>query len=602
MIKKFKGLNTLLVQLRYILDRKHRKKLPRLFVLVFFASIFELLGVTAILPFVYALLDPDAILNNKYAKPIFDALGVSDTRGLLVALGVGIVILYVVKNAFLLFAYWYQYYFNSRVKKELSIKLLHSFLSRPYQFFLDTTTGEISRACNADITAVYTSIQALFGLVLSLFTTAMIGAYMVIADPVIAIGTLSVAGITVAILTNILKPTMKKLADKSMEASVRLHDAFHQTVYGIKELYVLGRQDLFLDEYDLASDDIRKVTVKQNTVSLIPNRLVESLFIAGFMGIVLFRIGLGGNLDAFVPTIASFAVGAFKVLPYISGITNKLNALVYNKPFINNAYHNLKSAEENRLKMEKYALEHESIETDGKAIDTISFSEKVEVKNVYWQYTKGNVPVLTDVNICLNRGESIAFIGSSGAGKTTLADIILGLLQPQKGSVYMDGMDVYAMPKTWASIVGYVPQSVYLLARSIRDNVSFGMKNFSDEEIWDALDKAQLGDFIRSLPEGLDTYVGERGVKLSGGQRQRIAIARALANKPEILVLDEATSALDNETETAIMESIDSLQGQITMIIVAHRLTTIKNCDRIYRIGDGVATEVSHEEVFGEKQ
>jgi len=423
---------------------------------------------------------------------------------------------------------------------------------------------------------------------------------MIISDPVIAIGTLSVAGIAVVILTKVLKPTMKKLADKVMVAAKVQNDAFNQTVYGIKELYVTGRQDLFIDDYDRACDEIRKATVKDNTVTMIPNRLIESLFVAGFMAIVLFRINIGGNFDAFVPRLASFAVGAFKVLPYISGITNKLNRLVYNKPFINSAYNNLKAAEEYQKELDTYSLTKSSIEKDGKPVENIGFTKKVEVKNVLWQYTKGNVPVLTDTNIYINKGESVAFIGASGAGKTTLADIILGLLKPQQGSVYMDEMDVFAMPKTWAGIVGYVPQSVFLLAGTIKENVAFGMKNFTDEEIWSALEKAQLADFVKNLPEKIDTYVGERGVKLSGGQRQRIAIARALANKPEILVLDEATSALDNETETAIMESIDSLQGQITMIIVAHRLTTIKNCDRIYRIGEGVAKEVSKKEVFGE--
>ena len=600
MISKLKTIKKVLGQMGYILDKKHRKKLPRLFVCVFFSSIFELLGVTAILPFVYALMDPDAVLNFPYAKPIFDYFGVTDAHGVLVILGVFIVVLYIVKNAFLIFSYWYQYYFNSRIKKELAIKMLHSFLSRPYQFFLDTTAGEISRACSSDTTAVYTSIQALFQLAMSLFTTLLIGTYMIISDPIIAIGTLSVAGIAVAVLTKVLKPTMKKLASKVMAAEKIQNDAFNQTVYGIKELYVMGRQELFLNDYDRACEEIRKATVKDNTVAIIPNRLIESLFISGFMGIVLFRLSSGGNMDAFVPKIASFAVGAFKVLPYISGITNKLNKLVYNKPFINNAYKNLKAAEEYQKELELYTKERKSIDKDGKANPTISFVKNIEVKNILWQYSKGNSPVLTDTNISLTKGESIAFIGASGAGKTTLADIILGLLKPQQGSVYMDGMDVFAMPKTWANIVGYVPQSVFLLAGTIRDNIAFGMKNFTDEEIWDALEKAQLADFVSALPEGINTYVGERGVKLSGGQRQRIAIARALANKPEILVLDEATSALDNETETAIMESIDSLQGQITMIIVAHRLTTIKNCDRIYRIGDGVAKEVSHKEVFGE--
>ena len=209
--------------------------------------------------------------------------------------------------------------------------------------------------------------------------------------------------------------------------------------------------------------------------------------------------------------------------------------------------------------------------------------------------------LLTDVQLTIQKGESIAFIGASGAGKTTLSDIILGLLQPEKGTVDMDGIDVYTIPMQWAHIVGYVPQSIFLMDDTVRNNIAFGIsaETIEDKYIWEALEKAQLKDFVEKLPYGLDTIVGERGVKFSGGQRQRVAIARALYNKPEILVLDEATAALDNETETAVMESIDALQGQITMIIVAHRLTTIRNCDKIYEIKDGVAVERSKEEVFG---
>lgn len=208
--------------------------------------------------------------------------------------------------------------------------------------------------------------------------------------------------------------------------------------------------------------------------------------------------------------------------------------------------------------------------------------------------------VLTNTFLCINKGESVAFIGSSGAGKTTLADIIMGLLKPQEGSVEMDGIDIFSIPHQWAKIIGYVPQSVFLIDDTVRRNVAFGLKeeDISDEKVWSALGQAQLKEFVEGLPAGLDTIVGERGVKFSGGQRQRVAIARALYEDPDILVLDEATSALDNETETVFMESIDALQGSKILIIVAHRLTTIRNCDRIYEITDGIAIERKKEEVL----
>ena len=230
----------------------------------------------------------------------------------------------------------------------------------------------------------------------------------------------------------------------------------------------------------------------------------------------------------------------------------------------------------------------------------MEFQNTLTVEHVVWQYDNQKKPVLTDACLKIKKGDSIGLIGESGAGKTTLGDIILGLLKPNQGNVLIDGLDVYAMPKSWARIVGYVPQAVFLADDTVRNNIKFGLDAdiSNDKLVWEALERAQLKHFVESLPDGLETIVGERGIKFSGGQRQRIAIARALYAKPEILVLDEATAALDNETEKAVMESIDALQGQITLIIVAHRLTTIRNCDKIYEIKDGKVIERSKKEIF----
>ena len=599
MKKSIKSFKKLIRELDYILLPEHKKKIFPIFLMIFISSILELLGVTAILPFVYALLEPEKIMSNKYVSPVLEFFGAKDTMSVLTVLGVGIILLYLVKNIVLLISTYIQTNFATGVQRDLSIKMLNSYLSRPYTFFLDAVLGEISRGVDGDVASVYSSIQTLLQLLMAIITSLLIAVYMFIADPIIAGGTLCVGLIVVLLLTTFFKPTMSRLGKKQMESSRKRNQALNQTVHGIKELMVMGREDLFADQYVEASTELRVNRRNSTVISAVPNRVVEAFFVAGFMIIVLLRLEYGGSPSTFVPTLASFALGAFKIMPYISSFSNKINQLVYNQPAIDNVYRNMIEADKYQQEVEEYnrkiAIQGENIPDDC----TLHFEKILEARNVLWQYPKAVVPVLSDASIRLEKGESIAFIGSSGAGKTTLSDVILGLLRPQQGGIYMDGADVYTIPKTWSKIIGYVPQSVFLLAGNIRDNVSFGLKDVDDKDIWEALDKAQLGEFIRNLPEGLNTQVGERGVKLSGGQRQRIAIARALFNKPEILVLDEATSALDNETETAIMESIDALAGQITMIIVAHRLTTIRNCNRIYRIGDGVAKEVSHEEIFG---
>lgn len=314
------------------------------------------------------------------------------------------------------------------------------------------------------------------------------------------------------------------------------------------------------------------------------------------MGIACIRIMIGTNLNTFVPVLGTFAVGAFRILPSISKISSRLNAIAFYRPCLQSTYDNLKEINEyDEQYMPTLQQEHISLEKE------ISFQNCLEIRNISWKYLNAKNNVLQNLSLTIHKGESVAFIGASGAGKTTLADVIMGLLEPQSGAVEVDGTDIFSIPHQWARTIGYVPQSVFLIDDTVRGNVAFGLKeeNVFDDKIWAALEEAQLKEFIESLPLGLDTIVGERGVKFSGGQRQRIAIARALYENPDILVLDEATAALDTETENAVMESIDALQGFKTLIIVAHRLTTIRNCDKIYEIKDGIAVERSKADVFG---
>ena len=259
-------------------------------------------------------------------------------------------------------------------------------------------------------------------------------------------------------------------------------------------------------------------------------------------------------------------------------------------------YRHLQEAENNRETLSNIYENHEDTSKD------VHFEQELRVKKICWKYSEGTEYILNNLDLNIQKGQSIAFIGNSGAGKTTLADIILGLLKPQSGQVTLDGKDIFSIGKEWGNIIGYVPQAVYLTDDSIRKNIAFGIKedDIDETRVWNALEQAQLKEFVESLDEQLDTKVGERGVRFSGGQRQRVAIARALYENPDILVLDEATAALDNETESAVMESIEALQGKITLIIIAHRLTTVRKCDKIYEITNGVAVERKKSEIFGD--
>lgn len=599
MCNNLKTLIQMLKQLNYILDKNQKKRAIWLLVVIMASAGFELLGVTAILPFVEAAVSPDKMLQNKYVMKIAPVVGIANANDLLFVMGMGLIGVYIVKNVFLLYANYVQYDFATRIQKELSVNMLHSYMNRPYSSFLNMNTSEILRGCSNDTSCVYNVIDYLSTIISQVLTVAMIGVYLIYTDSIIAISVLFLMLIVLFGIVLFFKPTIKKAGQKNQELVMLKNKILVQVVNGIKEIFVMQRKELFMDAYDEASDQSRKVQRTYSVLSASPDRIVEGICISGIIGIVCIRlVNDSSNMIAFIPKLAAFAMAAFKILPSIGKIANRMTGIIYSRPGLISVYQNMVEANCYAKQMQQYIADNG---VDDEQLENIEFRKALSINHVLWQYENQKAPVLTDVQLTIQKGESIAFIGASGAGKTTLSDIILGLLQPEKGTVDMDGIDVYTIPMQWAHIVGYVPQSIFLMDDTVRNNIAFGIpaETIEDKYIWEALEKAQLKDFVEKLPYGLDTIVGERGVKFSGGQRQRVAIARALYNKPEILVLDEATAALDNETETAVMESIDALQGQITMIIVAHRLTTIRNCDKIYEIKDGVAVERSKEEVFG---
>ena len=285
----------------------------------------------------------------------------------------------------------------------------------------------------------------------------------------------------------------------------------------------------------------------------------------------------GNNLE-FVTALGAIGIAAVRILPSVSTLTNGMNGLVYMRPSLEAAYDNLMEAD-------RYQHTVESVEIDSP--DKMEFCDSIQVDHISWRYQKDLPLVLKELDLEICKGESVALIGESGAGKSTLADILLGLLKPESGRVLVDGTDISSIQSSWSRMIGYVPQMVFLIDDTIRQNIAFGIseEEIDDEKVWNALEEAQMRSVVESMG-GLDVIVGERGIKLSGGQRQRIAIARALYHDPDILILDEATSALDTDTESAVMEAIDALQGRKTLIIIAHRLSTIQNCDKVYEIRD----------------
>ncbi len=584
----------MLKQLKYILNRKQKRQCAIAFVVFFCGAIFELLGVSCILPFLQALLTPEKMMEGEKIQLLLQIFHIDTTYGVVVMLGVGIILLYIIKNIYLVFSAYVQCDLNTKINKELSIEMLRAYMKRPYTFFLETNSAEILRGINDDVTGVNSVVSNLFHIVSEFLTAVMIAIYLLMTDTIMAVGIVVLALICFFGIVLGFKKRLSIMGRTRREANANCNKHAYQAVNGIKEITVMQRRESFTEKYSEAAEEKRKTALAHSFLTACPGRIIEAVCISGLLGVVCVRVGSGVELTSFVPQLGAFAVAAFRILPSISNISGYVSGLIFFRLMLEEAYVNISSARE--YERETKAIEDVEDEEAGK----LQFQMEVKIQDITWKYGNSKNNVIEDLSLTIKKGESVAFIGASGAGKSTLADIILGLLRPQKGTVEMDGKDIFTIPKAWSKIIGYVPQTVFLIDDTIRNNLTFGIaqEEISDERIWRALEMAQLSEFVKSLPQQLNTIVGERGIKFSGGQRQRIAIARALYYNPDILVLDEATSALDNETEAAVMEAIDALIGTKTLIIVAHRLTTIRGCDKIYEIVNGKAVLKDKADIF----
>lgn len=599
-MNNIRAVKNIIDELLYIMTEKQKKKAVIVFISMIINSLLELLSVSVIYPFLDTMMDSANIANKWYAKPfLFFWPDISPAK-ILLCIGCIIIFVFVVKNVISLLCSYIQYSYSARFNRELSTLMLKSYLSRPYEFFVNTNSAVVIRGINGDTSAAYQVLLDGFEFFTSFLSALMIGIYLLYTDWIIALGAIALAGLCFLFIVLFFKKRMKIAGKQSIEISTKKYMYSYQAINGIKEISVMDRKKMFIDQYEETAKDAERITVINNFINACPDRILEGICISGFIGIACIRIAMGVDVVSFVSVLGTFALGAFKILPTISKMSSRINNIVYNQGRLNICYNNIKEARELENERSQVSLENVQKSQKKNSDDLIKFNSDICVNNISWKYKNSKGNVLDDLNMRINKGESVAIIGASGAGKTTFADVILGLFEPQKGSITMDGLDVYRMPHEWAKIIGYVPQSVFLIDDTIRANIAFGIpaEMVEEEKIIKAIEMAQLSDFVNELPQGINTIVGERGVKFSGGQRQRVAIARALYENPEILILDEATSALDSETESAVMEAIDSLIGSKTLIIIAHRLTTIKNCDKVYEIRNGKAIERDKDEVI----
>lgn len=596
MFGKLAVLKEVLHKINIILTKEQKLKSISAFIAIVIASILELLGVTIIVPFITAVMNPELIIQSHYFLFVVDLLHIhapSPTVTLII-LGVLLMLIYLIKNAGLVCSRYIQNSYQYNIQKEISIMMMKSYLNHPYEYFVNTNIAEIQRGLGTDVPGFTNIINVLLGCLAELLTAALILCFILTMDFLTSIGLVVIAFLCVAIIVFGCKNITTRVGIRQREATLEQNKSIYQTFNGIKEIFVMQRKKFFLNTYESAAEKAAGTQKLYSLILSIPERIIEVLVVCGIVAIVCIRILQGYAAEAYISQLAAVAVACFRLLPTLNKLTNGASQLIYFMPCLDSVYGNIIDAR-------KYADKDSNVTTMSDAsASPLVFHKDIEIRDITWQYANTDRNVLEHLSLKICKGESIALIGESGAGKSTLADIIMGLLSPQKGVILIDGQPVKQNWPQWAKLIGYVPQSVYLIDDTIRNNVAFGIpeEEIKDENIWTALKQARLGEYVRGLPHGLDTIVGERGIKFSGGQRQRIAIARTMYYDPEILVLDEATSALDDETEKAVMESIDSLQGKKTLIIIAHRLSTIQKCDKIYEVTDKAVVERNKSDVF----
>ncbi len=584
---------TLLKKIAYLFDKKQRLQIVGLAIMILIGGILETLSVSIMVPVVQAIMEPDRFLQNRYVARIMEFLPINIGSGRdLIMLMLGTMIaLFILKNLYLLLQTYVQNTFVTRNRNRMISRVMREFLNRPYEEYLGADIPTVFRLTDSDIPNAFQLILVMIQMITEIVVAVSICIVLLVASPAMTVFCGAVfLGMTLMI-TKVLKPRLNAIGRKNQEIQSRIAKWRIQSIYGLKDVKVLHREEFFVRNYyesgAIGANVARNYAVMNNS----PRLLIETVFIVAVLSFIMIYMTRGGDISALFQQLMAFAVAAVRVMPATNRINTYLSEIAYSQPCLDYLYENL--TESMKLDVNGSVTGLEGQEEERKR--PLELTDKIVLDHISFTYPNTDKPIFTDAHMEVKKGQSVGIMGPSGAGKSTIVDILLGLLHVQAGSITCDGRDIFENYPSWLSRIGYIPQSIYLIDESIRDNIAFGIDadKIDDKRIWEVLEEAQLKSFVEELPEGLETTIGDRGVRISGGQRQRLGIARALYHNPEILVFDEATSALDGDTEHAVMEAVNSFHGKKTMVIIAHRLNTIAKCDVIYKVENEKITETA---------
>ncbi|MCI8935314.1 MAG: ABC transporter ATP-binding protein [Lachnospiraceae bacterium] len=585
-------------QLTYIFNRREKVQIVFLFLAAIIGSLLECLGVGVFMPFVNVLMDASAIQDTWYLQLFYEKLHFRSAESFITGLTIAIIAIFVVKNVYLIVEKYAIYRFSYNTQRKISVRLLEAYMSEPYTFHLNKNISVLQRSMQEDANLFATAVIHFMELFIEITVCIALGISLFCISRSMTVIILGLLIICVGIFTAVSKKFAKGFGRECQEYKAKIYQWMNQALGGIKEVKVLNRESFFVTSYQTYYKKYAKGLRISRLLAAIPKYIVEMVSMTGLLIAIIIKLKYGRtDIVTFIPQLSAFAIAAFRLMPSVGRINEHVTNIMYAAPSIELVYNDLKDVE----RQETGDAEGQEKEEQNREW---KFEKELEIKKVCYHYPDVEENVIDHVDFKIRKGQTVALIGESGAGKTTMADIILGLLSPQYGRIKADGVDIFKSIDQWHKNIGYIPQTIYLSDDTIRNNVAFGVfeEEIDENAVIEALKKAQLYEFVEGLIDGMDTIVGDRGVRLSGGQRQRIGIARALYHDPEILVLDEATSALDSDTEAAVMEAVDSLRSEKTMIIIAHRLTTIQNADVIFEIVNGKAEVRAKEQVLGDRK
>jgi ATP-binding cassette, subfamily B, bacterial PglK len=580
-------------KLRYIFDRPDKINFSLLFILMGLASLLEVIGIGAIPVYIAIVTNPDSIRNIPVIQSFSEQIKLLSSEQLLLWGSVILIGIFLIKNAYLGF----YHYLKTRIVYNLQIKLgnrmFSAYLDAPYVYHLNRNSAEIQRNINIELRLLFGSVLLpSFRMILDVVTVCLIFTLLLFVQPYITIGTMGILGAASIAFLMIVRKKIKAYGKDAQIQRGEMVKAVNQGIGAIKDVRVLGREQYFKDVYSRSIFKYAQSMRYSQITSQLPQPFIESVAVIIMLLITSTLLLQGQSMETVIPLLTLFAMASIRIMPAVKGIVSGYTNIRHSVYAIDPIYQDLTDI--NRMRQSSAPIH-------GQRHYTFHIKRSIDLNGIYFRYPGSERDVIEDLTITIPHGSTVGLFGLTGAGKTTLVDIILGLLDPYKGKVSADGVDVRTNIQAWQRLVGYIPQTIYLTDDTIRRNIAFGIPDdeIDEERITEVAEAAQLHGMLSLRKDDLNTVIGERGVRLSGGQRQRIGIARALYRNPKVLIMDEATSALDNETELQVLEAIKQSRNDLTIIMIAHRLTSVRFCDKIFIMDRGkVVREVTFRELL----